>query len=93
MREGLGRKGTDMKAIIIEDKDVHALLDSLKLEAMKGAGHFRQDNQSPTVDEMHRAFHDIVVRWLAFEGDTAQLVSSSQMATIVANMRGASVVR
>lgn len=53
-----------MRAIIIDDKDARALLDSLELEKMRlplrGA-------QIP-VEEIHRAFHYKVCCWLQDQG-------------------------
>lgn len=59
-----------MRAIIIDEKDVQALLNELKLEKMSGGTGRRwgDPNNPPTVDEMHRAFHYIVVRWLQEQG-------------------------
>ena len=57
-----------MKAIIISDHECRALLDSLKLQAMKDAGHFRGVWEKEPLDESMRAahgtFHFIVCRWL-----------------------------
>lgn len=57
-----------MKAIIISDMDARALLQSLELTALRGR-FIRQDpSQPPTIDEMHRAFHYVVTRWLQEQG-------------------------
>ena len=48
-----------MKAIIISDAGAKALLEKLELAK------FRSDhNKAQTVDEIHRAFHYEVCRWL-----------------------------
>ena len=57
-----------MKAIIINDTDARALLDSLELTALRDAGHYRGfDNPPPTPEQIahaHRVFHYVVTRWL-----------------------------
>lgn len=58
-----------MKAIIIEEKDVTALLDKLKLtqfQNSRGTNHYREGPAA--VDEMHRWFHFVVVKWLQEQG-------------------------
>lgn len=58
-----------MKAIIIQDTDARALLDKLKLESMREAGHFREDSGGPpSIASIHRAFHYVVCRWLQEQG-------------------------
>ncbi len=59
-----------MKAIIISDMDARALLDKLKLESMRGDGHFRghDPENPPTIEGIHRAFHYVVTRWLQEQG-------------------------
>ena len=59
-----------MKAIIIQDADARALLKSLELEKLRGAGHImREDpNNPPTLAEVHRVFHYVVCRWLQEQG-------------------------
>lgn len=57
-----------MKAIIISDMDARALLQSLELTAMRGANHIVREKPQPTVEEIHRAFHYIVTRWLQEQG-------------------------
>ena len=58
-----------MKVIVISDSDARALLDQLELTKMKGANHFREDYDRPaTAEQIHRAFHYIVTRWLQDQG-------------------------
>ncbi len=58
-----------MKAIIIEDKDCKALLDKLKLQSMNDSNVMRRNPDSPaTLEEVHRAFVFVVVRWLQEQG-------------------------
>lgn len=53
-----------MRAIIIEEKDVRALMEQLELEKLRLTGH-----QKP-VDEIHRRFHYVVCKWLQEQGST-----------------------
>ncbi len=58
-----------MRAIIIEDKDARALLDSLKLESLrKDRPKYAESAGMSTVDTIHRTFHYIVVQWLQDQG-------------------------
>lgn len=58
-----------MRAIIIDDKDARALLDKLELAAMNKDNILRSDYTKPvTVEDIHRAFHYVVVRWLQEQG-------------------------
>jgi hypothetical protein len=58
-----------MKAIIISDMDARALLDKLKLKSLCSDNILRADPSRPaTMDEMHRAFHYVVTRWLQEQG-------------------------
>lgn len=63
-----------MKAIIIEDKDARALLDSLQLEKVtaKQAINTESLEGRKTLDELiqevHVRFHYMVVRWLQEQG-------------------------
>ena len=58
-----------MRAIIIEDKDAKALLDKLELTALRDGNFLRSDyTKPPTVDDIHRAFVHVVVRWLQEQG-------------------------
>lgn len=56
-----------MRAIIIDDKDAKALLDSLKLEKLEEGNHFCGD-KPVTLQHMHRTFHFVVCRWLQEQG-------------------------
>ena len=56
-----------MKAIIVSDAELNALLDKLKLESMRDDNHIGRPND-PTVDAVHRAFHYVVVRWIQSVG-------------------------
>ena len=62
--------GGEVKAIIITDMDARALLDKLKLESMYENNHFRRtDFDKPaSVEDVHRAFHYVVCRWLQEQG-------------------------
>lgn len=58
-----------MRAIIIDDKDAKSLLMRLELAAMKKDNVMRDDpSRPPTADDIHRAFHYVVVRWLQEQG-------------------------
>jgi len=58
-----------MRAIIIEDKDARALLDSLKLEQLrKDRPNFALSEGQTMVDQVHRTFHYIVCQWLQDQG-------------------------
>lgn len=58
-----------MKAIIITDMDARALLDKLELESMKNKNLLSRDpERMPTLDDVHRAFHYVVCRWLQEQG-------------------------
>lgn len=55
-----------MKAIIISNEDARALLDQLELRAMRERN--LCTTNSGAIDEAHRAFHFVVVRWLQAQG-------------------------
>lgn len=58
-----------MKAIIISDTDARALLDKLRLTALTGSNTFRFDpTRPPSMEDMRRTFHYVVVRWLQEQG-------------------------
>lgn len=59
-----------MRAIIIDEKDIQALLTELEFEKMKGATGRRwgDPNVPPSAQDMHRAFHYLVVRWFQEQG-------------------------
>ena len=54
-----------MRVVIIEDKDAKALLEKLELQKMREENHIRE---GMTIDQMRRAFHYIVCRWLQDQG-------------------------
>lgn len=61
-----------MKAIIIQDTDARALLNSLELTALNDANFLRRADENLTrkemVNQIHRAFHFVVTRWLQEQG-------------------------
>lgn len=58
-----------MRAIIIDDKDARALLDRLKLTVLQKEHFLRSDPANPpTAEDIHRAFHYVVCRWLQEQG-------------------------
>lgn len=67
-----------MRAIIIDDKDARALLDSLKLEKLNllterqfGRSTFWEQEQpaiQALLKDMHSCFHFIVCKWLQDQG-------------------------
>lgn len=58
-----------MRAIIINDTDARALLDKLQLVALRKDNVMRADPLHPTtIDDLHRAFHYVVTRWLQEQG-------------------------
>lgn len=61
-----------MKAIIITDADAKALLDKLELKKLRGEGHIMREDfdRPPTIGDIHRAFHFVVVGWLQEQGVT-----------------------
>lgn len=61
-----------MRAIIINDVDARALLAKLELTKLRGDGHIMREDfdRPPTIEEIHRVFHYVVVRWLQDQGAT-----------------------
>lgn len=59
-----------MKAIIIQDTDARALLDTLKLTALQDARHITREDydKPPSLEQIHRVFHYVVCRWLQEQG-------------------------
>ena len=55
-----------MRAIIVSDVEMKALMERLELTALREAGHYRGvvDPQSEAIKEAHRIFHYQVVRWI-----------------------------
>jgi hypothetical protein len=58
-----------MKAIIIEEKDIHRLIDSLKLEKFENMN-INSTNIEEIKRQVHRRFHYIVVNWAKEEGSS-----------------------
>lgn len=57
-----------MKIIIFTDSDAQFLLAQLELNSLR-PGNIRSDpNQPASVEDMHRAFHFVVCRWLQEQG-------------------------
>ncbi len=63
-------KEDDMKAIIIEDVDARALLESLELTALRAANHWPNNSKATkeAIEEAHGIFHYVVCRWLQDHG-------------------------
>ena len=67
-----------MRVIIISDSDARALLEQLELEKLRDRNIFvaraaqqskmSESERKTVIDEMHRAFHYIVTRWLQEQG-------------------------
>lgn len=59
-----------MKVIVSKDEDAISLLNRLELVKLRRDYYGRWDNpeKPPTVEEVHRAFHYEVVRWLQEQG-------------------------
>ena len=55
-----------MKAYILKDEDFNELLDKLELFNMKKYNILT--SETPTKDEVHRAFWYVVVRWIQRQG-------------------------
>lgn len=53
-----------MKVIVINERDIKQLIDSLKLEKMELSG------TQLTEGEIHRRFHYIVVNWVQEHGSS-----------------------
>lgn len=54
-----------MKVIIIEEKDIKALMERLELQKYRLTGHLKEP-----ADEMHRRFHYVVVSWVQEQGSS-----------------------
>ena len=49
---------------VITEAEMNSLFDQLKLEVMRTDGFFRGEPDRPaTLDDMHRSFHMVTVRW------------------------------
>lgn len=57
-----------MRAIIIQEKDCKALLDSLELEKHNKSAFKSKPDEPWPAEEMHRRFHYVVVKWLQSQG-------------------------
>ena len=55
-----------MKAIIVSEVELQALLDKLELRKLKGPTHHQ--TTQPAMDEAHRMFHYEVVSWMRSVG-------------------------
>ncbi len=56
-----------MKALIIEEKDVQALMAKLELELERFQ--LEKDAMRP-IDALHRRFHYVIVNWLHEQGSS-----------------------
>lgn len=60
-----------MKAIIVSETELNALLDRLELVSLRKATHWPgQKPDSQEITEAHRAFHYEVTRWIQEVGGT-----------------------
>lgn len=57
------------KVYIVTEEEMLSLIDQLKIEAMEAKNH--KPAECATPQEMHRAFHYIVVRWAQAMGFSA----------------------
>lgn len=57
-----------MKAIITQEEDCCALLDQLELAKLRQSNTLKKETDPVSIDEMHRTFHFVVVRWLQAHG-------------------------
>lgn len=58
-----------MRAIIISEADARGLVDRLKLRALQDDAIMRDDpSRPPTMADVHRAFHYVVMSWLEEQG-------------------------
>lgn len=49
---------------VITEEEMQSLIDHLELSKMRDQNIWRSDPSKPaTADDMHRAFHFVVVRW------------------------------
>lgn len=56
---------------VVTEEEMLSLIESMELEAMRKAGHFRGQDDKLTrqeIQDMHRAFHFIAVRWVQSVG-------------------------
>ena len=59
-----------MKVYVVTDQEMKSLIDQLELHAMREANVTHADVSSLQVQEMHRAFHFVAVRWAQAMGYT-----------------------
>lgn len=57
-----------MRAIIIDDKDAVALVDSLQLTKLKETHKYSKVLSNQDINDLHRVFHYEVVKWLQAQG-------------------------
>jgi hypothetical protein len=54
---------------VVTEEEMLSLIDQIKLVTMQDNNIWREDLSKPvTADEMHRAFHYVVVRWVQAMG-------------------------
>lgn len=60
------------KQYVVTEEEMNSLLDQLKLQAMQETNSIMRDDlkKPPSMHEVHRAFHFIVVRWAQAVGFT-----------------------
>ena len=62
------------RVYIVTEEEMNSLIDQLELESLREQNLIRPYKPTPTIDEMHRKFHYVVVRWaqaMGFEGRRA----------------------
>ncbi len=57
-----------MRAIIIQESDCKALLNTLELEKFNTCAFKSKPDEPWTAEEMHRRFHYVVTKWLQDQG-------------------------
>ena len=54
-----------MKQYVVTEEEFMSLLESLELASLRNDNVIRDDpSKPPTADDMHRAFHFVVTRWV-----------------------------
>ncbi|PQM29386.1 hypothetical protein CVO77_00150 [Sphingopyxis lindanitolerans] len=54
---------------VVTEEEMLSLVESMELEKMRMNGHFRQmDATSQEIQDVHRAFHFVAVRWVQAMG-------------------------
>jgi hypothetical protein len=58
------------RVYIVTEEEMISLVESLELEKLRAAGHFRGSNpeQEQIRSDMHRTFHMVAVRWVQAMG-------------------------